>query len=171
MKSAVELRTMPHETLCDVYVCFEDIGLTSARLLFSSTRSFSSSSKCSLCTSLKHWSVLVCYDDLTFLCEATEVGGKLKSYLRLLPEKNQTMWERMTPKVHLGKYNLPKARLMEVMALLNENEDYNLFTNNCKHWTKKLLKELGIDLDNASFMKTPNFIDRCLHWLMDLESI
>lgn len=170
MKCAVEHRTMPHVTLCNVFLCFNDIGHQSARLLSSSPWSLFSSSKGSLCKALKHWSVLVCYDDLTCICEATEEEGKLKPHILVSSKRKQTMLERMT-QVYIGKYNIHKERLMTIVGQLDEDEDYRLVANNCQHWAKKLLKGLGIDLDSPSFMKQLNFIDHSLYKLMGLESI
>lgn len=83
-----------------------------------------------------------------FLCEANEEGGKLKATIRPWSQNEETVRKLLKPKVYLGQHSIKKERLMDIVADLNKDEDYNLDTNNCGHWAKKLLKELDIDIKN-----------------------
>ncbi|KAG0421294.1 hypothetical protein HPB47_002811 [Ixodes persulcatus] len=67
---------------------------------------------------------------------------------------------------HLCKLYIGKGRLMDIVHKLNTGEDYNVIKNNCQHWVKKLLEEMGIDVKRHL-----SSIDLSLSKIMDSKII
>uniref|UniRef100_A0A6B0UTL9 Uncharacterized protein n=1 Tax=Ixodes ricinus TaxID=34613 RepID=A0A6B0UTL9_IXORI len=98
---------------------------------------------------MKHWSVEVCYDgNKWFICDATEIEGKLKGMIRAL-SGDEAARRPMDKRVNLGKHSIEKGQLMDVVADLDQDEDYHPISNNCQHWVHKLLTALGVPYSHA----------------------
>lgn len=101
-----------------------------------------------------------------FLCEAFEEDGKLRGRINPWSSHDEATRKLLRPKKHLCKLYIGKGRLMDIVHKLNTGEDYNVIKNNCQHWVKKLLEEMGIDVKRHL-----SSIDLSLSKIMDSKII
>ncbi|XP_064454671.1 uncharacterized protein LOC135365947 isoform X2 [Ornithodoros turicata] len=140
---------MAGQKQCSVHLFHRILEERSARIL----RSVSSCSK-----QLQHWMVYFIFDDGTVLeCDGEEdaISQKLRGNTRLIKHSDVKSIRKDMILLKDGVC-LSKGDIREVVDELNLNcEKYDVVSNNCQHWIKRLLGRLGvpvshIDLEEAT---------------------
>lgn len=92
---------------------------------------------------LQHWKAGFTYDDEVLVCDADDVEGRLKGKCERmkLDEFNKMC---LANKKCLGKFQIPKQRVEENVAELNNHSRYDFVTNNCQKWLRALLKKMKV---------------------------
>ncbi|XP_064454673.1 uncharacterized protein LOC135365948 isoform X2 [Ornithodoros turicata] len=128
---------------CSVYLFHRILEERSAGIL----RSVSSSSK-----QLQHWMVYFIFDDGTVLeCDGEEdaISHKLRGNTRLIKHSDVKPFRNNMKLLKDGVCH-SKEDIREVVDELNLNcEKYDVVSNNCQHWTKRLLGRLGVPVSEV----------------------